>query len=515
MISRWLDSLTAPKSALLSMLCGLVANGAFAPFGFYPLIFIALALLFALWQTQTPKACLVTGFLFGLGLYVPGISWLYISVHDSGGAPAAFAAAVVLALAAILAAVIATAGYLQAKMPIASTLRLLLVIPAIWTLSEWIRSWLATGFPWLYVGYTQTDTWLLGWAGIVGVLGVSLAVCTLAAILADLSIRGLRFGIIAAGLLLIAGGYGLSNPSWIELKNPITVALVQGNVSTQEKWTVPAARELLRFFLTESAQLSEADLVVWPEIALPYTDQRLEKLKVWDRLQALPPDFLIGVFEQRDTATDTFHYNSAYGIAETIQKYRKRRLVPFGEYTPFRSALSWLDGTVDIPASDFHAFDDPQPPLELAGETIGVTICYEDAFPTDILDMLPQASLLINLSEDAWFGNRLAPAQRLQMSRMRAVEAGRPVLRVANQGLSAAIDHNGQVIAELKRDAGSVLLATLQTTTGATAFVRYGNGPILMLCAAMLAAAHWRRRSRRMTPVQQSDQHQGRQSQDR
>ncbi len=515
MTRRWPDCLTAPKSLLLSALCGLAANGAFAPFGFYPLIFIALALLFALWQTQPPKACSLTGFLFGLGLYVPGVSWLYISVHDFGGAPAAFAAAVVLALAAILAAVIAATGYLQAKMPISSPLRLLLVIPPLWTLMEWVRSWLATGFPWLYVGYTQTDTWLLGWAGIAGVLGVSLAVCTLAAIAADWSIRGFRLGPIIAGLTLVAGGFGLSEPPWIQPKNPITVALVQGNVSTQDKWTVPAARELLRFFLTASAQLSEADLVVWPEIALPYTDQRLEKLKVWDRLQSLPPDFLIGVFEQHDTAADTLHYNSAYGIAESIQKYRKRRLVPFGEYTPFRSALSWLDGTVDIPASDFHAFDGPQAPLELAGETIGVSICYEDAFPADILDMLPQASLLVNLSEDAWFGATLAPAQRLQMSRMRAVEAGRPVLRAANQGLSAAIDHNGRVIAELKRDAGNVLIATLQTTAGATVFVRYGNAPILMLCLALLAAAFWRQRSRRATPALQSDQHQGRQSQNR
>ena len=486
MSSRWLDSASGRTHLALSFVCGAASNLAFAPFGFYPLIFLTLAVLFVIWYKSSAAICLKSGLLFGFGLYAPGISWLYISVHEFGEAPALFAILVVAALAVLLSLVLAGAGYLQSKFSCTPSIRLIVVIPAIWVFLEWVRSWLFTGFPWLYVGYTQTDSWLVGWASILGVLGVSFAVCVLAGIVASIYIRGMQIGILVPGLLIVLGGLASLDPPWIQTGQPVSAALLQGDVNIRDKWNLRKARGYLEFYYTQSQKLNDVDLVVWPEIALPYTDTRLEKLKLWERLKSLNPDFLVGVLEEHTSAGVQAYYNSAYGISNSIQIYRKSRLVPFGEYTPFRSLLNWLESVVLIPAADFDSYRGRQLPLELANEKIGVSICYEDAFPTDVLRMLPEASILVNISEDAWFGRRLAPAQRLQMSRMRAIETGRPVLRAANQGLSASIDHKGRIIDILSQDEGKVLMTTVRPATGTNPFVLLGNYPVLILCIVSL-----------------------------
>ena len=493
----WIDKLSPRKRYTAGLLCGAASNLAFEPFGVYPVIFVTLAVLFVLWRMGSVTTCAVTGFTFGLGLFIPAVSWLFISVHQFGQAPPVFAAAVVVLLAAILSAVIALGGAVQIMFNNYPGIRLLVIMPAVWVLCEWVRSWLFTGFPWLYVGYTQTDSYLVGWASIFGVLGVSYAVSAIAAVLAFYYCLGFIRRVIIGGIVIAVGGFVLVNPPWIQTSEPIEVAMLQGDVDIHDKWDIRQARKHLEFYYTKSQQLSDVDLVVWPEIALPYTDKRLEKLKLWDRLAALPPDFVVGVLEEDMDTQTVRYYNSAFGISETIQKYRKKRLVPFGEYTPFRSLLKWLDQWVVIPASDFDAYTLRQAPLAVAGQTVGVSICYEDAFPTDMLDMLPEASVLVNISEDAWFGRNLAPSQRLQMSKMRAIESGRPVLRVANQGLSASIDHNGNVIDILSQDQGTVLKATVYPSTGTNPYVVWGNYPIVGYCFILLivcAVANWRRR---------------------
>ena len=474
---------------LLALAAGLLTNLAFEPVGFFPVAFFTLALLFWLWSPVSPGRAALLGFAFGVGFYGLGIHWIYISVHEFGSALPILAGAAVVLLACIMSALVALSGYLQAKFRTSDTWHYLAMIPALWVLTEWVRGWLFTGFPWLYIGYSQTGSWLSGWAPILGVLGVSFAVCTIAGALALILVR--RSAIlpaVAIAAVSFAGFIGERIDWASESHSPIKVAIIQGDVSVLEKWDQENAVKLLNYFVTESRTLADNDLVLWPEIALPYRDTRLEKLRLWELLEEIPADFLIGTLEEQAEGDITNYYNSAYGITDDgVQKYRKSRLVPFGEYTPLRNLLGWLSDYVILPASDMTEYGTPQAPLRLAGQPAGVSICYEDAFPEDILKMLPDASYLINISEDAWFGDRLAPHQRLQMSQMRAIETARPVVRAANKGISVSIDHRGRVIDQLSQSEGMILRTSIVPTSGTTPFARFGFTPILVLCAALIA----------------------------
>lgn len=473
------------------MAAGLLSNLAFEPFGLFPVIFVTLALLFRLWDSVSPVRAALLGFAFGIGFYGLGVHWIYVSVHEFGAALPLLAAAAVVLLSCILSALTALAGYLQAKFRTPHNWRFLALIPSLWVLAEWVRAWLFTGFPWLYIGYSQTGNWLAGWAPMLGVLGVSFAVCTIAGALTLIILRKspiLPASVVAA--ILLAGAAG----SWTDWTNerysPIEVAIIQGAVTVVDKWNKKKAVKLLDYFVTESRTHADKDLIVWPEAALPYFDTRLEKLKLWEVLQDLPADFLVGTLEKQVEDDRTNYYNSAFGItAEGVQRYRKSRLVPFGEYMPLRFLFEWLSDYVNLPASDMSAFTAPQAPLELAGRPAGISICYEDAFPSDILNLLPDASYLINISEDAWFGRNLAPYQRLQMSQMRAIESARPVLRAANKGISVSIDHRGRVIDLLSQAEGKILTTSIVPTAGTTPFVRFGLAPILILCAALFVVS--------------------------
>ena len=480
--------------AAIALVLGALTNLAFEPFGLFPVAIVTLAVLFRLWCKASPRHAAWLGLAFGFGFYSVGVSWIYISVHEYGGAQPMLAAATVLSLAGLLAIVIALIGFIQAKVKATNTYRLMALVPALWVLGEWIRSWLLSGFPWLYVGYSQTDSWLVGWAPLTGVLGVSLTVAILAGALALLSFNQWRGWLVASlGAVAILGvGYFADRIDWTEEKfTPIRVAIVQGDVTVIEKWDRQKALHLLNFFIKYSQAQQDADLVVWPEIALPYADTRLEKIKVWQTLRQHPADFLVGTLEVQKTDQSEQYFNSAYGVtaAEDLQKYRKSRLVPFGEYMPFQQWLNWLHSFVELPASDLSPYSASQQPLRLAGQTAGVSICYEDAFPSDIRKMLPQATFLVNISEDAWFGERLAPYQRLQMSRMRAIETARPVIRAANKGISVAIDHRGQIIDQLTQAEGKLLRTAIVPTSGATPFVRFGFAPTLVLCAVLIAVS--------------------------
>ena len=480
-------STTGFASLLAALAAGLLTNLAFEPFGYFIVVFFTLAFLFRLWNSASPSQAAWLGFMFGIGFYGVGINWIYISVHDFGFASPILAGTTVVLLAVIMSLFTAISGYLQTKIHASLIWRNLALIPAIWTLAEWTRGWLFTGFPWLYVGYSQTDTWLAGWAPLTSVLGVSFIVCTLAGVLSHLShkVRPIPLGI--AALIILIGFVG-SRTDWTdETFKPIKVVVVQGDVSVIEKWDRNNAIRLLDYFVTESRAIADADLIIWPEIALSYPDTHLEKIGLWNILGEHTADFLVGTLEEEIELETTRYYNSAYGISEDdLQKYRKARLVPFGEYTPFRRWLDWLNELVSLPASDMTTYNPPQQPLLLAGQLAGVSICYEDAFPSDIIKMLPAATYLVNISEDAWFGDRLAPHQRLQMSRMRAIESARPVVRAANKGISASIDHRGQVIDQLEQSEGKVLKTTIIPTSGTTPFVRYGFIPLLILCVVLI-----------------------------
>lgn len=479
------------------MAAGALLPLAFAPFHFYPLAVLLPAALFALWLQDDARAAR-RGYLFGLGLFGVGVSWVYVSLHDFGHMPAVLAGLMVALFVGVLAAFPAAVGALQARIP-SVPLRLLLFVPAAWTLLEWTRGWLLTGFPWLSLGYSQTDSPLAGYAPLGGVFAVTW-VTVLSAALLVLAWQARRQRVLALSLFVVLwlGGAGAGRIDWTRpVDGPLPVALVQGNVPLEVKWQ-PAFRDaILDRYQELSRTAPKARLVVWPETAAPGYLHQLEAFTAELRREARAQDkaVLFGVVEEIRASTPRI-YNSVIGVGDAAGVYRKQHLVPFGEFLPFESLLSWLLDYLHIPMSSFSRWQEPQAPIAAAGQKIGVSICYEDAFGEEVIRALPEATLLVNVSEDAWFGRSFAPHQHLQKARMRAIESERPLLRSTNTGLSAVIDEKGKVIAASPPYTMHVLQANVQPRRGATPYVLAGNLPIVGMNLVLAGLAVWRSRRR-------------------
>ena len=492
-----------------ALAAGLFLPLAFAPFDLHPLAILSLAVLFAGWRGATPRRALWRGMLYGWGMFGAGVSWIFISIHEYGQVPWGLSLFITLSFIAFLSLFPALAGWLAVTLEgfwawrrtIRSELRLILIYPAVWLLVEWVRGWFLTGFPWLNLGYSQIDAPLGGLAPVLGVYGVSYATALSAAlVLAALQHReGRILGTYVAAfvsLWLLAAVFQLW--PWTQpTGRSLTVSLVQGNIAQNLKW-LPAMREpTVELYSRLSRRHWDSDLIVWPETAMPmfYLQARpyLDVLaaEIGDRGPAL----LVGLI-YLDPQTRRY-YNSMVSVgAGPPAFYHKHHLVPFTEYLPFPTVLGGLVDWMQVPMSDFSAGDPDQPPLELAGEQVAVSICFEDAFGEEIIRALPAATLLVNVSNDAWFAGSVAPAQHLQIARMRALETGRFLLRATNTGLTAVVDPRGDVQALAPPFQEHVLRATVESRTGATPYVRLGNTPVVMASLLLLAvpAALERRR---------------------
>lgn len=482
----WADTVAAVAGLLLPL--------AFSPPGFFPLAILAPALLFVLWSGTSPGRAAWRGFLFGIGMFGLGVSWVYVSMHLYGNMPAPLAGFAVFLFVAGLSLYPALLGWLQARwFPETGSWHFIIVLPALWVLFEWTRGWFLTGFPWLNLGYSQVGTPLAGYAPWFGVYGVSFF-CALSAGLLAASARvpekipGLFLPLFVA--IWIAGWFA-GKLEWVQpAGQPLPVTLIQGNVPLDSKWQPGSRRAIMERYLALSMQAPRSDLIVWPESAIPAVLDEIDPayLENLQRLgRARRTDFVLGVVE-RDR-NDRRYYNSVISVGAFPGTYRKQHLVPFGEYPPLDPLFRWLMRNLQIPMSDFSAGPPDQPPLMAAGQKIGVSVCYEDAFGEEAIRALPQASLLVNVSEDAWFGDSFAPHQRLQMARMRALETGRPMLRAANTGPSAVIDRRGEVLARSPQFQAHALTATVQPMQGATPYVRFGNWPVISLLAFVAIAA--------------------------
>ncbi len=433
-----------------------------------------------------------------------GVSWVYVSMHHYGNMPAPLAGFAVLLFVAGLSLYPTALGWLQGRFfPKHDSLHVTVVLSASWTLFEWIRGWFLTGFPWLNLGYSQVGSWLGGYASWGGVYAVSLACAMSAGLFAWAALTPEKFLRRGLPLLLViwVGGWLAGQAEWVQpIDKPIRVSLIQGNVSLDRKWGPENRNAIIDRYFALSAKAPRSDLIIWPEAAVPAYLDEIESsyLANLQRIsQTAHVDFLIGVVE-RDKEKRRY-YNSVVSISPHPGVYRKRHLVPFGEYPPLEPLFSWLMKNLHIPMSDFTPGPSDQPPLYAAGQKIGVSICYEDAFGEEVIRELPQATLLVNVSEDAWFGDSFAPHQRIEMARMRAREAGRPVLRAANTGPSVVIDYRGNVTARSPQFQTYVLSASVQPMQGATPYVRFGNIPVVLLLIVMISLAGIRSYVARLT----------------
>jgi apolipoprotein N-acyltransferase len=480
----------------LAFCAGLLAVLGFAPYTLFPLPVFALAVLFAQWQrAENARVAAKLGFVFGMGLFGAGIGWIYVALHDYGDMPFLLALPATALFAAVLAFFPAMAGYVQARLRVAAWANMMLVMPALWVLAEWLRGLLFTGFPWLAFGYSQVAASpLAGYAPLLGVFGVSLAVALSAGLFAWL-MRWNGHGKVAWAMLALLwiAGAALRTVEWTQPQGePIKVSLAQGNIAQEMKFREEKLVETLETY-RRLVQQSDAHLIVLPETAVPLLRQEVPEnfaSILREHVRQSGGDIIIGAFE-RDHGQ---YYNSVFtlGAAES-QSYRKNHLVPFGEFIPLRPALAWfINGVLSIPMSDLARGGIAQPPLNVAGQQVAVNICYEDVFGEEIIRALPAATLLVNVSNDAWYGNSHAAMQHNQISQMRALETGRMMLRATNTGVTSIIGRDGRIQLMLPQHEEGLLTGMVQGYAGSTPYVRWGNALVIGLVGLMLATVLWR-----------------------
>lgn len=490
--------------SLLAAGFGAVAVGAFAPFSFAPLALLALAGLFWLWfQVERPFAAFKLGFWFGLGLFGVGTSWLFSSQYFYGNVSLPLAVLGTAAWVVYLSLFPALAGALAkwAAKPMLPVMGLILIYPAAWVVGEWLRAHLFGGYPFLEMGTSHILTWLDGYAPIFGVLGVSWAVALSAATLVWLVMRGAWLGaaLIFAFVWLTAGS--LADIRWTVPKGkPVDVALLQGNIPQEQKWLPTQFYPTLKRYIKMTRQNLGADVIVWPETAVPAFFDLAEKgaLKTFLRdARILQKPILVGSI-WRDK-THTHYYNALINVGvRPYQVYKKYHLVPIGEYYPFSGLLEPLFGYLDIPFDQFSPGPFPPEPMKLGAYHAGMAICFETEFGEELRYQLPKADYFITVSNDAWFAHTLEPAQALQSVQMRARELGRPFARVANTGYTALIDESGRLTKTLPPYKAMVLRGEVQPVEGMTPFARWGELPLLFMLALVFgfAFALWYLRGR-------------------
>ena len=482
--------------ALLALLAGALAVPAFAPVGWFPLAFLSLALLVGLLErANSARAGFCLGLAWGLGAFCAGVSWLVIALSRFGGVFLPVAVLLVFLFCAFLSLFPALAGAFYARWRCANMLRRALFFAGLWALVEWLRGTLFTGFPWLAIGYSQTPpSPVAGYFPILGVYGVGGALAFVAGLLgvcaADRvggrAVVRLRVPAVLIALICI-GGWALSRVQWVEPDGEsFSVSLVQTNIEQSLKWDPEFFHETLRIN-ADLVHAARGDVVVLPEAALPTMLDKLPESYL-DRLTGSVSErsgaLVVGVF----TRDGNQYSNSAVTFGEGAgQRYSKSHLVPFGEYSP--PFFGWFYRLASIPMAQQTPGAANQPPLRLFERKIAVNICYEDVFGAELISSLPQAGLMLNLSNLAWYGDSLAQPQHLQIARARAMETGRPMLRSTNTGMTALVLPDGSVPAALPAFTRGVLEVDVSAYKGLTPYARWGDMFALVVALIGVVAA--------------------------
>lgn len=487
------------RRVLLALLAGGASVLAFEPFALFPLALLSLAALaWLLRAVERTRDGFWLGFAWGWGAFIAGVSWLYVALNRYGGMPAPLAGLAIALFCAYLALYPALVGAAFVRLRCAgwgrAPLAGALLFGALWLCGEWLRGVVFSGFPWLAMGYSQTPpSPLAGYLPLLGVYGVGGVLAFLAGLIAFVDGRrratGWRPALLALAVLGV--GSGLLERAWtVPSGEPIKVALVQTDFAQSLKWDPQHFAEVLQINLDlvrdEFLRADPPAIVVLPETTLPTLFDRLPEAYVEalaDFAREAGGDLVLGVF-RRDPHDNI--YNSAISLGRAQQQhYAKHHLVPFGEYSP--PLFGWFYRLASIPMSDQTGGGPDQPPMALAGQRVALNICYEDLFGAELIRALPQATMLLNISNLAWYGDSFAQPQHLQIARVRALESGRPMLRSTNTGMTAIVQPDGRVSAVLPAFERGVLRATVQGYVGLTPYARWGDR--LALGAALCALA--------------------------
>ncbi len=476
----------------LCIFIGAVTTLGFAPFDFYWLPVITVASLMWLLRDISPRRAFWRGGLFGIGLFGTGTSWVYVSIHVYGEANPPLAVLITALLIGTLALVLALQPYLFNRFfkPTSTSLRLLpylLAFPALWVLSEWLRSVIFTGFPWLFLGYTQLASPLRGYGPLVGVYGLSFLVCVSAALLlACFLTRGWRRYTSLGSLLgLWLIGALLAPIQWTTPQGPpLKATLIQGNMPQEIKWLPEQQQNTLQLYADLTAQNWDSDIILWPENALPVFKHRIENYLTTLSFEATQHNTAVLVGLPMNGQDDGQYHNSMVALGTGSGTYHKYHLVPFGEYLPLDGFLREIVNFFDLPMSGFAPGAKNQPLLRIdnSDTQLAPFICYEIAFPQQVLRSVPEADILLTTSDDSWFGNSIGPHQHFQIARMRALETGRYLLRATNTGITAIIGPKGEVLIQAPSSIPVVITEDIMRMTGRTPLVALGIIPLLILC---------------------------------
>ena len=482
-------------------LSGALLPLAYSPVNFYLLALLSPALLFYSFLSVTPlsdapRRAAWLGWWFGMGFFGVGVSWVFVAIYVFGLSSIAVSVLLTFVSINVLAAFTALQGYLSVSFVkkinlVNRNVIVIFVFPLFWVLQEWFRGWFLTGFPWLSIGYSQTDSFLSGYAAVLGVFGVSLIVTLISSLLLILILQYQKVSnkkqikVLLSVIGIWIGGALLSQVNWTDKSGKaLKVSLVQGNVEQMNKWDPDHFEKRKQRYLSLTQKNWDSDLVLWPENSLTIFYHQLKNgfiKRLSDEARENNTDIILGLPVLERKRDEYFSSLLAINNDNEHQFYHKNHLVPFGEYLPFASLLRGVIAFFDLPMSGFTPGQYNQALLTAAGQKIAPTICYEDAFGEDLIRFLPEATLILNASNNAWYGDSFAPHQHLQISQMRALETGRDVMRVTTNGISALIDHKGKITARSVQFEPYVVTGISQPRTGSTPYVIWGNYALLSI----------------------------------
>jgi len=474
---------------LAAAFVGALTTLSFAPYQIWPIAILSPALLLLLIHNQTPKKAALISYCWGLGQFAVGISWVHISIDTFGGMPKIASIFLMALLVSYLAVYTGLFGWVFNRyFNKPNRIRFLLAAPGFWLISDWLRGWVMTGFPWLWLGYSQIDSPLANFAPIGGVELLTLLVMICAGSVAYVW-TSKSWSTLVIPAVIFATGYGLNSAQWVtpQPEQSKKVALIQGNIDQALKW-VPSQRWPTIMKYTDLTRENwDADIIIWPEAAVPAFEFEIPSyLRNLDAAAKMNNStILLGILNQNNQKQ---FFNSILALGDskqgdyqydTAQRYHKYHLLPFGEFVPFEDILRPLAPFFNLPMSSFSRGDYIQPNITVNGTSFVSALCYEIIFNEQVrANINDETDFILTLSNDAWFGHSIGPLQHMEIARMRALETGKPLIRSTNNGVTAVTDYKGTVIKKIPQFETGVLRAEVVPTQGQTPYHQLGSWPL-------------------------------------
>ena len=471
---------------IFTFLIGALYTLSFSPFNFKPLIYFSLAAFFYFLINSNRKKSMLISYLYALAIFTTGVSWIFNSIYFYGGEHLAISLFLTILFILVLSAFFIPIGLFVNKQSQNILYLYPIMVPSVWVFIELVRSYAFGGFPWLLVGTSQIDTLFNVAFPLFGTYFVSFLAIMLSIIIA-LIVKdrkfislGIKYLISIIGLIIT---FHIYQPNLASHHNQkvLGISLVQPNIHLGIKYDKTKIN-LIKNKYSELIDNDMHNLIILPETAIPtlYENDKNFYKHIFKNKNT---HLITGIFRYNKSNNEI--YNSMLSLSDKEYFYDKRHLVPFGEYTPLKFIFGYIGEILNLPMSNLTEGKKTQKPFIFDETMIHQLICYEAAFPS-LLNITYDFSFIINISNDAWFGNSLAPYQHLQIAQSRALESKKYLVRVANTGISAIIDQNGKIVNKIKLNTEGVINTRILALKGITPYMRFGDYPVLMLIFSIM-----------------------------